>query len=271
MPKLTVIIPCRNEEQMIRDCLESVKWADEIFVVDSGSTDRTLDIAREYTSRIVVHEYINSAAQKNWAIPQAAHEWIMVIDCDERATVELQTEIQALLAMEPACDGYEIYRKNTFFGKAVMHCGWERDKVLRLFRRDLGRYQDKHVHAEVIIKGTVGVLRGKLEHHSYRSFDQYLEKFGRYTTWSALDLKRQGKRATFWRIFSRPVFRFFKMYIMRQGFRDGIAGLVLCWLAAFSVFMKYAKLWVMQRVDAGETGIEIGRTTFESVSEDDRP
>ena len=256
MTKLTVIVPCRNEERMIRDCLESVKWADEIFVVDSGSTDRTLDIAREYTSRIVVHEYVNSAAQKNWAIPQATHEWVLVIDCDERATPELQNEIRALLEGEPACAGYEVFRKNTFFGKPVNHCGWERDKVLRLFLRDKCRYQDKHVHAEVIVDGKVGVLRGKLEHHTYRSFDQYLEKFGRYTTWSALDMKRQGKKATFWRIFSRPVFRFFKMYFLRQGFRDGTAGLVLCWLAAFSVFMKYAKLWVMQRVDAGESGIE---------------
>ncbi len=257
MPKLTVIVPCRNEETMIRDCLESVKWADEIFVVDSGSTDRTVEIAREYTARVVEHEYVNSAAQKNWAIPQATHEWVMVIDCDERATAELQDEIRGLLGGgDPACDGYWIYRKNTFFGKPVNHCGWERDKVLRLFRRDRSRYQDKHVHAEVMVEGTVGVLKGKLEHHTYRSFDQYLEKFGRYTTWSALDLRRQGKKATFGRIFLRPVFRFIKMYVLRQGFRDGTAGLVLCWLAAFSVFMKYAKLWVMQRVDAGESGIE---------------
>jgi glycosyltransferase involved in cell wall biosynthesis len=263
MPKVTVLCPCRNEEANLAACLDSVAWADEILVVDSGSTDGTLAIARRYTDRVLEHEYVNSATQKNWAIPQAAHGWVMVIDADERVTPELQAEIRALLAEEPPLDGYRIPRRNFFFGTRIHHCGWDADAPLRLFRRDLSRYEEKHVHADVVVEsGRVGRLAGELEHHTYRSFDQYLEKFGRYTTWSALDLKARGRRATAWSLTVRPVFRFFRQYVLRQGFRDGKAGFVLCVLAAFSVFMKYAKLWIMERVERGEEGIEVGRTEW---------
>jgi len=263
MPELSVIVPCRNEEANIRACLETVRWADEILVVDSGSTDRTLDIARAFTDRVLVHEYVNSATQKNWAIPRAKHDWVMIIDCDERATPELQAEIRGLLAGQPAQDGYVIHRQNWFFGKPIRHCGWDGDDVLRLFRRDLGRYEEKHVHANVIVaSGRVGHLQGRLEHHTYRSFDQYLEKFGRYTTWGALDLKARGRRPTVWNLTLRPCFRFVRQYVLRQGFRDGLAGLILCGLAACNVFVKYAKLWALLRAEAGEAGVEAGRTEW---------
>ncbi|MBN1256180.1 MAG: glycosyltransferase family 2 protein [Planctomycetes bacterium] len=251
MSKLTVIVPCYNNEAILRDCLASVQpFADEIFVVDSGSIDRTREIAREFTDRVVEHEYVNSATQKNWAIPQATHAWVMIIDTDERATPELQREIKSLLSApsEPEQDGYYIHRQNHFFGVPIKHCGWERDDCLRLFKRDLSRYEDKHVHADVLVSsGKVGHLESKLLHFTYESFAQYLEKFGRYTTWSAKDLLAAGKRPTACNLCLRPAFRFFKMYILRQGFRDGIPGLILCILAAFSVFMKYAKLWGMLR------------------------
>jgi glycosyltransferase involved in cell wall biosynthesis len=263
MPKLTVIIPCKNEEKNLRDCLESVKWADEIFVVDSGSTDKTLEIAREYTDRVVEHEYVNSATQKNWAIPQATHEWVMVIDCDERATPELQREIRELLQGNPPLDGYRINRDNYFFGVRIRHCGWESDSPLRLWKRDLGRYEDKHVHADVMVStGKVGRLSGQLVHHTYRSFDDYLRTFGQFTTWGALDLRDKGRQATFLNLLGRPLFRFFKMYVLKRGFLDGLPGLILCTLASFNVFMKYAKLWIIRRVEAGEERIEIGRTEW---------
>ncbi len=263
MPKLTVLCPCKNEEANLGPCLGSVSWADEILVVDSGSTDGTLAVAREFTDRVLEHEYVNSATQKNWAIPRAAHEWVMVIDADERATPELQDEIRTLLSEEPPLDGYRIPRRNFFFGKRIRHCGWDGDAPLRLFRRDLSRYEEKHVHADVVVEGgRVGRLCGELEHHTYRSFDQYLEKFGRYTTWSALDLKAQGRRATAWSLVVRPAFRFVRQYLFRQGFRDGLPGLILCGLAAFSVFMKYAKLWAIERAERGEPGVETGRTEW---------
>lgn len=255
MSKLTVLVPCFNNEDIIKDCLESVKWADEIYVVDSGSTDRTREIALEYTDRIVVHEYVNSATQKNWAIPLCSNEWVMVIDTDERATPELQKEIQELFKNDPPHDGYYIDRQNHFFGIPILTCGWERDDVLRLFKRNLSRYQDRHVHADVVVEGgNIGRLNGKLLHYTYKSFDQYLEKFGRYTTWSAKDLLKNGKKPTVANLLFRPMFRFFKMFVLRKGFKDGVAGLILCGLAAMSVFMKYAKLWGMLLEEKNKNG-----------------
>ena len=144
---LTVIISCFNEEKMIGDCLASVRFADEIIVVDSFSTDRTLEIARPVVTKLLQHEYVNPAAQKNWAIPQATHQWILILDADERATPELAAEIQAIL-QNPKNDGYWIRRRNFFWGREIRYGNWQNDKVLRLFRRDKGRYVDVQVHAK---------------------------------------------------------------------------------------------------------------------------
>ena len=138
MPKLTALIPCRNESVNIRDCLESVKWADEIFVVDSFSTDDTLDICREYTDRIIQHEYVNSAAQKNWAIPQATHSWVLIVDADERVPPDLADEIRRIVADDGPRDGYYLKRRSYFLGRLIHYSGWQHDRVLRLFRRDRG-------------------------------------------------------------------------------------------------------------------------------------
>src|ERR1039457_189828 len=142
---LSVIIPCFNEEEMIGDCLASARFAAEIIVVDSFSTDRTLEIARPLATKILQLEYVNPAAQKNWAIPQAAQEWILILDADECATPELAAEIKQIL-QNPKHDGYWMRRRNFFWGKEIRHGSWQNDKVLRLFRRDKGRYQNVQVH-----------------------------------------------------------------------------------------------------------------------------
>jgi glycosyltransferase involved in cell wall biosynthesis len=243
--KITVLVPCRNEEFHMRACLESVRWADEILMADSGSTDRTMDIGHEYGARLIEREYVNSANFKNWAIPQATHDWVLVIDSDERCMPELRDEILKELE-NPRCDGYRIRRRNFFLGKEIKHCGWETDELLRLFKRDYSRYEELHVHADVIVKtGSVGRLKGRFLHYTYRSFTQYLNKMNRYSTWSARELERKGRKASFWNLSTRPFFRFFKMYIIRQGFLDGKAGFLLCMLASYSVFAKYMKLWSM--------------------------
>lgn len=247
---LTVIVPTFNEEDNIRACLESVRWADDIFVVDSFSTDRTLEIAREFTSHIVQHEYVNSATQKNWAIPQAKSDWVMVVDADERVTPELRARIQDILANGTPYDGFRIRRMTIFFGKLIRHCGWHHDYLTRLWRNGKGRYEDKSVHADVVVDGKVGTIHEHFLHNTYRSFDHYLEKFGRYTTWSANDLYKRGKRATWANLTFRPMWRFFRMFVLRHGFLDGKHGLILSGLAAYTVFMKYAKLWDMQRREA---------------------
>jgi len=248
---LTVIVPTFNEEDNIRECLESVRWADDIFVVvDSRSTDRTPEIARQFTDHIVRHEYVNSAAQKNWAIPQAAGDWVMVLDSDERVTPELRARIQDILANGTDYDGFYIKRMTIFFGKLIRHCGWHKDYLVRLWRNGKGRYQDLEVHADVIVDGKVGRIQEYFLHNTYRSFDHYLEKFGRYTTWAANDLYKRGKKATWVNLWLRPMWRFVRMFVVRHGFLDGKHGLILCTLAAYHVFMKYAKLWDRRRREA---------------------
>jgi glycosyltransferase involved in cell wall biosynthesis len=241
-----------NEEANARACIESVAWADEVFVVDSFSRDATPEIARAAGARVVQHEYINSAAQKNWAIPQTTHAWVLIVDADERVTPELRDEILDVLARDasgdPAVrDGYRIARLNHFLGERVRHCGWQNDTCLRLFRRDKGRYQEREVHADVVIDGRVGRLRHQLLHYTFNSFEQYMRKFDRYTSWAAGDRDRITGPVGFRHLALRPAGRFLKQYVLKRGFLDGRVGLIVCMLAAFSVFMKYAKLYERRR------------------------
>ena len=260
---LTVLVPAFNEEANLPDCLASVAWCDEILVVDSFSTDRTSEIARSRGARVLHHEYVNSATQKNWAIPQAAHEWVLVVDADERVSGALREEILSVLAGERG-DGavaWSIPRVNHFLGRAVRHGGWEADRVIRLFRRDRARYQDREVHAEIEPGGPVGVLSAPLVHYTFRSFAQYWPKVARYSDWGASQAFREGRRAGPGSILLRPIGRFVKMYLLRRGFLDGTHGLVLAMLAAFSVWLKYAKLWEMGRRQEGAPRPEEGTAT----------
>jgi glycosyltransferase involved in cell wall biosynthesis len=245
--KLTIIVPAGNEEANIVACLESCRRiADELIVVDSFSQDKTVVLATPIADRVLQHEYINSAAQKNWAIPQAAHPWVMIVDADERVTPELADEIEAVL-LDPQHDGWRIHRLNHFLGKPIRHCGWNRDKVLRLFRRDVGRYQERHVHADVIGCERIGALQGRLIHHTCRELETYMRKHERYTSWAAKDRAQTTGRVGFHHLAFHPAWRFLKQYVLRLGFLDGKAGFMVCWLSAHSAFMKYAKLWETQR------------------------
>lgn len=241
--RLTVIVPTYNEEEMIRDCLRSVRFADELLVVDSFSTDRTVEFARELGARIIRREFNYPADQKNWAIPQAAHDWILLLDADERATPALCEEIETILAAEPRADGYWIRRINYFLGEPIRHCGWGTDKVIRLFRREVARYKDRRVHEEIDLPEPLPVLTHRLEHLTFRSFGQYFNKLDLYSEWGASQMYSKGRRATAIEVLLRPVGRFIRMYFLRLGFLEGGRGLVLSMLGAFSVYLKYARLW----------------------------
>src|SRR5215212_6963814 len=203
--KLSVIIPCKNERENICACVAGARQvADEVLVADSGSTDGTIEIAHELGCRIIEREYGTSGGFKNWAIPQAAHEWVFILDADERVTKQLATEIRDIIR-DPKHDGYWVYRLNHFMGHPIHHGPWRNDRCLRLFRRDLGRYVGSTDHAEVeISSGTVGRLRERLVHYTCTSYTQYLPKLSRYADVQARLWNEEGRRPKL----SQLLFRF---------------------------------------------------------------
>jgi glycosyltransferase involved in cell wall biosynthesis len=243
MEKLTAIIPTKNEERNIEAVLQSVSFADEIMVVDSYSTDKTLELAKKYTNFILQREYQYSASQKNWAIPQASHEWILLVDSDEQITPELQHEIMDLIKKGTDNVAFWIYRRNHFMGKRIRYSGWQGDRVIRLFKRDHCKYEDKFVHAEIMANGRVGTLKNRMLHFTYTDLKTYLAKMDRYTTWSALDKNKRTKKVTFFHLGIKPCYRFFTHYILRLGILDGKEGFIISVLSAYSVFLRYLKIF----------------------------
>lgn len=251
MEKITAIVPTFNEEVNIKEAIESVLWCDEIIVVDSFSKDRTIEIVKMFPNvRLLIHEYEHSAAQKNWTIPQAANPWIFLLDADERPTPELVAEIKAVVQSGTPYSGFWIYRRNHFMGKRINYSGWQSDKVIRLFKRDECRYQDKHVHAEIDAQGEIGFLANKLIHYTYKDLASYLQKADRYTTWGALDrvqkFARSGHKIGLPYLFLRPVGRFLRHYFLRLGILDGTHGFVVSALSATNVFIRGLKIWRLQ-------------------------
>lgn len=243
---LTVIIPCKNERLNIGPCIESVLGiADEILVADSGSSDETMKIARRYRSvRVIEREYVTSGDFKNWAIPQATNEWVLIVDADERVTPKLAEEIDLELSRGPSQDGYRIYRQNHFMGHPQYFGDARTDYVLRLFRRDRGRYTGPSDHGEVhISSGRVGTLKNHFLHYSVWDYDQLLFKYQRYTALQAQQWQEAGRDTSYFKLLIRPAFRFFREYILQGGIFDGKIGLQQAWLAAFYSFMKQARLW----------------------------
>ncbi len=248
MHKLTVIIPTKNEEQHIEEVIKSASFADEIMVVDSFSTDKTIEIAKKHTDFILQREYKYSASQKNWAIPQANNEWILLLDADERVTKELKTEVKEILSKENIKEvAFWIRRKNHFMGRKINYSGWQSDAVIRLFRKSKCKYEDKFVHAEIITNGVVGKMKNKLLHYTYTNFREYLLKFDRYTTWGAQNRFKKNKKITAFHLFCKPSFRFFRHYFLKFGFLDGKVGLIISLLSAYSVFLRSVKLWRIQK------------------------
>jgi glycosyltransferase involved in cell wall biosynthesis len=245
--KLTVIIPCKNEREHIGACIRSAQQiADEVLVADSGSTDGTLDLARKLGCRVIEREYRTSGDFKNWAIPQAAHDWVLILDSDERVTPELAAEICRELAA-PRHGGYWIYRRNHFLGHPIRFGPWKNDRCVRLFRRDFGRYVGPTDHAEVeLSNGTVGRLRERLTHYTCTSYAQYLPKLARYADVQSRVWHGQGKRTHAGHLLLRLPLRFLQGYLWRLGFLDGLAGLQVCLLVAYLSYLKHAYLWQLQ-------------------------
>jgi glycosyltransferase involved in cell wall biosynthesis len=247
MTKLSVITITRNEEQNIADCLASVRWADELIVIDSGSIDKTLDIARQFTSNVLTVEWTGYGAARNLALDHAHGDWVLWLDADERVTPQLAEEIrQVVQADDPEVMGYTVARRAYFLGRWIKHSGWYPSRVTRLFRKEKARFNETRVHEQLIITGRVVNLQHDLFHYTDPNLHHYFDKFNLYTSLAAEDLRAGGKSFSLHDLLLRPPFLFVKMYFLRLGFLDGLHGLILCVLSSAYVFTKYAKLWELQ-------------------------
>lgn len=247
MSPLTVLIPCKNEIENIAACVESVRSiADEILIADSGSTDGTLEWAQQSDNcRVIEREFVNSGDFKNWAIPQARHPWVFILDADERVTPELARSIQGNLASgKEQTLGYWVYRQNHFMGHRLRHTSWGRDRVVRLIHRDHGRYRLHTDHSEVDLPATqTSLLDGKLIHYTCWDYDRYLAKMLRYTEQQAELWFREGKRPSCLKMILTGPIRFLRCYVVQRGFLDGRAGFQVSALTGFYSFLKQARLW----------------------------
>lgn len=273
---VSVLIPTLNEEINLPACLESVAWADEVFVVDSFSTDRTVEIARQHGAAVVQHAFENYSRQKNWALDTLPfrHPWVFIVDADERVTPDLRWEVQAIVAdPEHPVDGYYVNRKFIFLGRWIRHAGWYPSWNLRLFRHARGRYDDREVHEHLVLEGRAGYLRHDLLHDDQRGLEAYVARHNRYSTLEArarlkaeraaadrahlplrlaggspVERKRFLRELVWPRVPAKPLALFVYMYLLRQGFRDGRPGLALCLFHAWQELVVGLKLGELRRL-----------------------
>jgi glycosyltransferase involved in cell wall biosynthesis len=244
MMTIASITITKNEEANIRACLESLKWVDEIIVVDAESTDRTVELAKAYTQMVFVRAWPGYGPQKNFAMAQATADWILIIDADERVSDELREEIQALLQKPSTAIAYRIPRRNFYYGCWIRGAGQYPDRQLRLIRRGQGRYNDLPIHEHLQVEGLIGDLQGHLDHHSYPTMLSHELKVGQYSTLSAQERTNAGyARVSPLNLLFNPLWAFIKIYVLRGGYRDGLHGFLFSAFSAAHVLLKYAKLW----------------------------
>ena len=254
--RVSAIVTTFNEADSITECLDSLRWCDEILVVDSHSTDATREIARRFDGvRVLRRTYYGAASQKNWAIDRCRHDWILILDADERVTPELRIEIENTLAAPVAATAYSIKRRTLAIGGEVRFSGWQHDRVVRFFLRGDARYPNRRVHADMLTLQAPEILDSVLDHHMVDSLEEYAERTRRYAFWGAAQLWRNGHRNIgLWHVLVRPAWRFLRTYILQLGVVEGIRGLVMCGVPAYGSFLKYATVW------SWRTELEHGRS-----------
>ena len=246
---LSVAIITLNAASQLEDCLKSVRFADDIVVVDSGSTDDTQALAMRYGARVIDQPWLGFGPQKQFAVESAKYDWVLCLDADERVSPDLQESIEHAL-QEPFARAFRFPRCNNFLGRYLKHGEGYPDWSLRLFDRRHARWSDDAVHEKVITEAAVATLKGDLLHDSAETLAAYLTKQNRYTTLAAEMALQAGKRASFARIAFSPIVRFIKFYVIRQGFRDGLPGLIHIAIGCTNSFLKYAKMLERQKSDA---------------------
>lgn len=247
MASLSVTVITKNEAHNIEACLRSVMFADQLVVLDSGSTDDTAAIARSLGAEVVCSvDWQGFGIQKNRALALARCDWVLSLDADERVTPELQAEILATLKA-PAFDVYALPRLSSYCGQYMRHSGWYPDRVTRLFRRQAAQFSEDLVHERVVASRPVGQLHSPMLHESFRNFEAVLDKANRYSTAGALSLFSQGKQASLGKALGHGLWAFIRTYFLRCGFLDGRMGLVLAISNAEGTYYRYLKLWLLQR------------------------
>ena len=247
MPQVSVTVITRNEAAHIRAALESVAWADERIVVDSGSTDETVAIAREHATRVEVRAWSGYSDQKNYAAGLARNDWILSVDADERVSLALGDEIAHTLSTEPSARGFRVPRVANYLGQWIRCTDWWPDWQLRLYDRRAGQWDRVRVHESVRLNGPTGTLHGELLHYPYTGISDHLDTIDRYTTLAAREMHAQGRRSSWGRIAIHPPLAFARNYVARGGFRQGTPGLIVSLLNSYYVLLKFAKLWELQR------------------------
>jgi glycosyltransferase involved in cell wall biosynthesis len=247
VPAVSVTIITLNEAAHIAAAIESVSWADEVLVVDSGSTDDTVGLARKFTDRVVVREWPGYVAQKNFAASMARHDWILSLDADERVSPPLRHEITRTLAADPGVCGFRLPRATWYLGRWIRATDWYPDYQLRLYDRRSARWEGQYVHESVRADGPVGTLRQDLYHYAYRDIAHHLATIDRYTTLAAREMAEAGRRTGPVAMAVHAKAAFLRNYLLRGGFRLGAAGVVVSTLNAYYVFLKFAKLWELQK------------------------
>jgi (heptosyl)LPS beta-1,4-glucosyltransferase len=243
--RIAGIVITKDEERNIAACLDSLRWVDELVVVDAESRDRTAEIARQYTDRVFVRSWPGYGPQKNFAFDRAGAEWVLIVDADERVTGPLREEIQRVLAAEPPADiaGFEIPRRNFFYGKWIRGGGIFPDYQLRLFRRLAGRYDDVLLHERLNVNGRIQRLTQPLDHYSMPSIREHVRKMARYTTLGAMEKLKTRRRVTWMDLGGHHLGTILKTYLLRGGYRDGLHGVIVALFAGMHTFVKYAKAW----------------------------
>jgi glycosyltransferase involved in cell wall biosynthesis len=245
-PELSVVIVAKNEAANIAACLESVAWADEIVVLDSGSADGTPDLCRRAGCRVIEEPWLGFGPTKRRAVETASHDWVLSIDADERVSGPLAARIRETLD-RPAFSGYRIRRRSHYLGEPVRFCGWQYDRPLRLFDRRAGNFNDRQVHERVVLNAPAGVLEEPLFHHPYPTLETHIAKMTRYAFLGAGQIPARKRTVTRLGAFLHGNQKFLKMYLFQLGFLDGWTGLVLAKNSAFGVYLKYLKQWMDDR------------------------
>jgi glycosyltransferase involved in cell wall biosynthesis len=234
------LITC-NEERNIARAIESLRCCDEVVVVDSGSTDRTVELAANLGARVIENVWKGYAEQKNFAAEQAAHDWILSLDADETLSEALEAEIWGLKKAQPGCDAYTVPRMAQYLGRWILHSGWYPDRKVRLYDRRRAYWVGKFVHESVQVNGRVGQLQSNLLHFTCSSLSEHLKTMERYTTLAAEEMVSQGRKVGYRHLLFDPPWTFFRSYVLQRGFLDGVEGLAIAYTAAFYNFLKYAK------------------------------